>query len=261
MSVSARRSSIRCLLSVSLVTLAVLLAGCGLKGTGGVVTLPPLSFLYTPTGQSAIQIIPTPQLTTVDPVIKQTPTLTILGSAYDFTLDLRAAPVELPLVIQIPAIKVGAPILGVGLTEDNAMDAPKGPYGDPAWSSAFWYRGSAIPGDPGTATIAAHVNGLLGEPQPFANLKKLRPGDLIIIHVKNTTTDIHFTVDEIIKYSIQESSDPAVLARIYGIEPPKGTTPGVEPDGLSHLTLITCTGNYKDGEFDHHWVVYATRSD
>ena len=225
------------------------------------IDLPPLSFLLTPVGQSAIQITPTPQLSTVDPVVQPAPTLTILGPAYDFTLDLRAGPVELPLVIQIPAIKVGAPVLGVGLTEDNAMDAPKGPYGDPVWSSAFWYRGSAIPGEPGTATIAAHVNGLLGERETFADLKKLRPGDLIIIHVNNTTIDIHFTVDEIKKYSVQESSDPAVLARIFGIELPKGTKPGVAPDGLSHLTLITCTGNYKDGKFDHHWVVYATRSD
>jgi hypothetical protein len=61
-------------------------------------------------------------------------------------------------------------------------------------------------------------------------------------------------------YSTKESSDPAVLAKIFGIGPVTGTGPQPAPDGLSHLTLITCAGYLVEGEFDHHTVVFATRS-
>jgi hypothetical protein len=205
-------------------------------------------------------VMPSLNSFSITPTVQPTPEFSILGASYDPNIDIKAGPVEIPLVLQIPVIKVGAPILAVGQSDDNAMDSPKGDWGDPVWSSAFWYRGSGIPGEPGTATITAHVNGLLGEAQTFFFLKKLRPGDLIIIHVNNTFTDIHFTVDEVKRYSILESSTPEVLARIYGEGPTTGLEAEAGSDGLSHLTLITCTGYYIDGKFDHHIVVFATRS-
>lgn len=185
-----------------------------------------------------------------------TPLPSILGSDYDSTLDLHAGPVPIPLKILIPILKVDAPILGVGLTKDNNMDAPKGLYGDPNWSSAFWYRGSAIPGEPGTATIAGHVNGPGGEHETFAQIKKLKPGDLIIIKVKNTNTVFYFVVDEVKKYSLDELSEPEITDRIFGNS--KGANGKRLTDDVSHLTLITCTGNYIDGEFDHRIVVFST---
>jgi sortase (surface protein transpeptidase) len=138
------------------------------------------------------------------------------------------------------------------------MDAPKGPIGDPAWHTAFWYRGSSIPGEPGTATIAGHVDNLLGEPEIFAHLQRLHPGDQIIIYTKNTGISLHFIVDQVIVYSTQQASDPAVLKQIFGAGPTAGTGPQPSADGLAHLTLITCAGNFANGEFDHHTVVYAT---
>jgi hypothetical protein len=39
-----------------------------------------------------------------------------------------------------------------------------------------------------------------------------------------------------------------------------GSEPQPSPDGPSHLTLITCAGTIVNGQFDHHTVVYATRS-
>jgi sortase (surface protein transpeptidase) len=140
------------------------------------------------------------------------------------------------------------------------MDAPKGPIGDPVWHSAFWYRGSGLPGESGTATIAGHVNDPLGRSEIFANLQDLQPGDLIIIHYTESNIDIAFTVDQVKVYSLQESSDPAVLAQIYGTGPVSGTAPQPALDGLSHLTLITCAGYIVNGQFDHHVVVYATQS-
>ena len=140
------------------------------------------------------------------------------------------------------------------------MDAPKGPIGDPVWHTAFWYRGSGIPGDPGTATIAGHVNDPLGQPEIFAHIQDLQPGDKIVIHDATSNLDILFIVDQIEVYSIEESSDPVVLGQIFGIGPIAGTEPQPALDGLSHLTLITCAGNIVNGQFDHHTAVYATRS-
>ncbi len=256
MSIPAHRYLLGCLIILLVVSTA--LAGGGSKGTGEAIDRPPSSFLPTPAMTPVVSSLNSLSIT---PTAQPTPEISILGAAYDPNIDIKAGPVELPLVLQIPAIKVGVPILGVGQSDDNAMDSPKGPWGDPLWSSAFWYRGGAIPGEPGTATITAHVNGLLGEAQTFFFLKKLRPGDLIIIHVENTFTDIRFIVDEVKRYSLQESSTPEVLTRIYGVGPTTGSAaePGV--DGLSHLTLITCSGYFVDGIFDHHIVVYATRSD
>jgi sortase (surface protein transpeptidase) len=166
---------------------------------------------------------------------------------------------DVPLELEIPQLKVRAPVMAVGLTPDNLMDSPRGPIGDPIWDAAYWYRGGGIPGDAGTATIAGHVNDPLGRPEIFADLGKLIPGDLIIVHLKNTNMNIRFKVNRIMVYSIQESADPAVLTQIYGAGPVAGIGPQPAPDGLSHLTLITCAGDIIDGQFDHHTVVYATR--
>ena len=234
-----RRSSLGCLVTV--MAIAAVLVGCGNMKTGEALAGP------------------LPSLTLLPPV-QPTPTLFLLGPLFEPGLDLRAGPIDVQLDLQIPSLKVDAPVLGVGLTAGNVMDAPKGPVGDPIWGTAFWYRGSSIPGEVGTATIAGHVDDPFGLPQIFAHLQDLHPGDLIIVHVKNTTVDIRFMVDQVKVYTLQESSDPAVLKKIFGAGPITGTRPQPSLDGLSHLTLITCSGNFDNGQFDHHTVVYATLS-
>jgi hypothetical protein len=246
---------------VTVLVIAVTLGGCGIKETGEALVKPTPSLISLPLVQRAEQ--PTTQplsQPTAQSTAQPTPTALILGPLFDAGLDILAGPVEVPLELQMPSLKVNAPVLGVGLTSGNEMDAPKGPIGDPVWHSAFWYRGSGIPGESGTATIAGHVNDPLGRPEIFASLQDLQPGDLIIIHYTLLNIDIAFNVDQVKVYSLEESSDPAVLAQIYGTGPVSGTAPQPAPDGLSHLTLITCAGNIINGQFDHHVVVYATRS-
>jgi hypothetical protein len=244
----------------SLVRLAAVLvlagafAGCEKTETGEARTAPPPSPMLSPSDQPTVQ-------PTIPPTVVPTPTIFRLGPLIDPELDLSAPPVDVPLELQIPSLNVNAPVLGVGLTSENVMDSPRGPIGDPIWHTAFWYRGGGVPGDVGTATIAGHVNDPLGEPEIFARLEDLIPGDLIIVHVKQTEVDIRFIVDEIKVYSLKESSDPAVLSQIYGAGPVAGAGPQPSPDGLSHLTLVTCAGYIVNGQFDHHTVVYATRSE
>jgi hypothetical protein len=255
MIVLIRRRSLGCFLTV--LVFAAALAGCSNQETGKALKEP------SPSPQQ----LPPVQMT-VEPIVEQavaqtvvpTPTRLVLGPLFDAKLDLRAGPVDVPLELQIPALKVTAPMLGVGLAKDNNMDAPKGPIGDPVWHTAFWYRGSGNPGESGTATVAGHVNDPLGRPEIFAHLEKLQPGDLVIVRYTLSNIEIRFKVDQVKDYSIQESSDPAVIAQIFGVGPASGAGPQPAPDGLSHLTLITCAGNIVKGAFDHHMVVYATRS-
>jgi len=252
MNIFTRLRPFGCLAIVLIVATALM--GCG-NNKVEAQPAPPPSLVPLPSAQPTV-LQPTVQLT-----IQPTPTLFVPQLVIDPNIDLWSGPVYVPLQIRIPALDVNAPILSVGLTPKNIMDSPKGPIGDLVWDTAFWYRGGGIPGDVGTATIAAHVNDPLGEPKIFAHLEDLQPGDLIIIHAMNSDIDIHFTVNQVVAYTVEQSSDPEVLKFIYGAGPVAGTGPQPSPDGLSHLTLITCAGYIVDGEFDHHTVVFATRNE
>jgi hypothetical protein len=219
---------------------------------------------YKPDATSEVQPLPLPtsarfQSEQVAPTAA--PTAPVDQPLFDPSLDLRSGPVAVALELLIPSLGVHAPVQAVGLTAENVMDAPKGPISDAIWSTAFWYRGSGIPGELGIATIAGHVNDPLGVPEIFANLEDLKSGDMIIIRQLISGIDIYFVVEQTKVYSRLEVSDSAVLTLIYGAGPVAGGPAEFAPDGLSHLTLITCAGNIVDGAFDHYTVVYATRND
>jgi Sortase domain len=185
--------------------------------------------------------------------------LPVPAALTDKGLSLRAGPVVVPLVLRMPAIGVDAPMVGVGITSENAMDAPEGDLGDPVWQQAFWYRGSAIPGALSTALIAGHIDGPGGSPAIFGHLDALRPGDLIVVHDTRTGLDVRFAANESTTYSLAEAAEPAVLTRIYGDGPVAGKWAVPSKDGLSHLTLITCAGTFRNGTHDHRLAVFATR--
>jgi len=175
-------------------------------------------------------------------------------------LDLRAPPLEVPLRVIIPSVHVDVPVLGTGLSgPDNVVDAPRGPVDDPIWTKAFWYRGSGIPGDSGTSSIAGHVDDLRGKPQAFFQLRNLKAGDDIIVRDTRVNLDMHFAVTDIQQYTSQQASTPAILSKIYGAGPAAGR--GAQPsiDGVPHLTLLTCAGDFVNGSFDHRMVVFADR--
>jgi sortase (surface protein transpeptidase) len=200
-----------------------------------------------------------------EPVLEAGPVTTSTALVVPAALDnpglgLRDGPSAVPLELKVPSLDVAAPVVGVGITETNVMDAPMGPADDPAWQQAFWYRGSAVPGALSTALIAGHVDDPLGRPGVFAHLDSLRPGDPIVVHDTRSGLDVRFAVTELKIYSLEETADPAVLNLIYGAGPVQGTWPQPSADGLAHLTLITCGGTFRNGTHDHRVVVYATRS-
>lgn len=254
---------------VAVLLLAMLLGACADEQTGGGQITPhpsaaSVSFQPTvgPTVRPTIQ--PTVKLTvrpTVQPTVAPTAHPLLLESLIDPTLDLRAGPVDVPLELRIPSIQINAPVLGVGITSEDVMDAPQGLATDPVWQKAFWYRGSGIPGDVGTATLAGHVDDAGGRPAVFARIAELRSGDLIVVQDTRSGLEISFTVVKSEIYSAQQAADLAILAQVYGSGPVAGLAPQPAPDGLAHLTLITCSGGFVNGSYDHRLVVYATRSE
>ena len=241
----------------SLLIMAITLGACENKETGETIPTPIPSLL--PSSALPSLSLPSPKVQlTLQPTVAPTPTPVVLGPLFDKHLDIMDGPVEVPLVLEIPALQVNAPVLGVGLNSSNEMDAPKGPIDDPVWHSAFWYRGSGLPGESGTATIAGHLSDSLGRDEIFVRLEDLQPGDSIIIHYTEQNLDFTFIVDEVAIYSLEESSDPAMLAKIFGVGPVTGKPAQPSSDGISRLTLITCIGSVVNGRFDHHVVVFAT---
>jgi hypothetical protein len=93
----------------------------------------------------------------------------------------------------------------------------------------------------------------------FAHIDSQRPGDPIVVRDTRSGLDVRFSVTDSKAYSLDQTSDPAVLTQIYGAGPVAGTWPQPSADGLSHLTLITCAGTFRNGTHDHRLVVYATR--
>jgi sortase (surface protein transpeptidase) len=176
-------------------------------------------------------------------------------------VSLRAGPVAVPLVLEIPSIGVTAPMVGVGVTPKNAMDAPEGTLGSPAWQQAFWYRGSAVPGAISTALIAGHIDGPGGSAAVFGRVHELRAGDKITVHDTRNCLNVRFAVTTIRSYSLAEASSVGVLRSMYGAGPVAGTWPTRSVDGKSHLTLVTCSGTFdlSRGTHDHRLAVYAVR--
>jgi hypothetical protein len=224
---------------------AFLLAACAnAQASGGQATRSAAAVAATP-------VVP-PSAPAAEPLAAPTP-------LFDPSIDLRAGPVAVPLELRLPSLHITAPVVGVGLTPKNVMDTPMGSPSDSVWRKVFWYRGSGIPGDATTATIAGHVDDVIGRPAIFARLKDLRPGDTVVVHDTRTNLDVDFVVTRSVTYTLKQTSDPAVLAQIYGTGPVTGQGPEPSADGVAHLTLITCTGNWvrTAGTFDHRLAVYA----
>jgi LPXTG-site transpeptidase (sortase) family protein len=151
--------------------------------------------------------------------------------------------------LRFPSLNINLPLSSVGLTAENVMDVPRGSVNDPAWQTAFWYRGSGLPGEGGTMTVAGHVTDLLGQPGAFAHIGQLQSGDVIVVYNQVLRRGVEYIVTDTQTYSPAQSADPAVIAKVYGHGP--------LVVGRSTLTLITCTGTFVDGSFVDRLVVYA----
>jgi sortase (surface protein transpeptidase) len=144
-------------------------------------------------------------------------------------------PPALPATLQIPLLNVAAAVEHVGENSEGDMDVPKDA------NNVAWYQYGYLPGAPGSAVIAGHLDSETG-PAVFYELETLQAGDDIFVtdaagrqlHYKDTRTATHPAAS----FPIQE---------VFG------------PAAASQLNLITCEGTYDRASknYSDRTVVYS----
>jgi sortase (surface protein transpeptidase) len=136
-----------------------------------------------------------------------------------------------PVRIQIPAINLDDPVIGVGVNSKGEMDVPSGKT-----HNVGWYKNGTMPGSMGSAVMDAHVFAA------FSQLYKLHQSDEIDIVMSDGST-LKFVVVESHTYPL--SDVPA--QKLFNSN-----------DGR-YLNLITCAGSLvaDHSTYDHRLIVYA----
>lgn len=143
-----------------------------------------------------------------------------------------------PAQLVIEKLRVQAPIEVKGVDARNVMEAPDKP------TDAAWYRFTARPGSGGNAVISGHRDfGQPATPAIFWHLDQLVPGDAIDV-VSDKQTEIRYRVIQTWDYSLTNMPMQQVLAA----------------DPWDEVTLITTSGTYLRGGYDHRLVVRAVRT-
>jgi len=162
--------------------------------------------------------------------------------AHSLALPLKSATPQsfygLPVTLKIPSINIDTPINYMGMDANGDMAVPVDS------SSVGWYKFGTIPGELGSAVIAGHVVGAVGQAGVFINLDKLQIGDALqVIDAKGRTSS--FTVRGTATFGQTEQP-----ANVFS------STSG------KHLNLITCSGDWDASA--HHYlsrlVVFADKT-
>ncbi len=159
----------------------------------------------------------------------------VQGFGQAFTAELAAFaapdPAQFPVLVQIPSIKLAAPIENMGVNTKGEMDAPDG-----TGRAVGWYKDGAVPGALGSAVFDAHVFAA------FSKLRFVKPGQDIFVTTA-AGKKLHFIVTDSRVYKLGELPPSLLFAQ----------------NDARRLNLITCAGKpTKDGStYDHRLVVYT----
>lgn len=233
--------------AVVLALVAATVAGCGAaSGSDGAATPSPAvtgSTTLAPTTAGSPTAGPS-TATTAGTTPARTPIAKSVGpsSSADPFANLPG-PQPLPSTAAVRATRVSVPAMGVDsalelLTVDSAkvLQAPVDPQ------LAGWYAGGTVPGDPGPAVIAGHVDSQSG-PAVFYQLKQLKVGSVVSV-TRSDGRVVRFRVDGVDQYPKDDFPTEAVY----------GPTP--DPS----LRLITCGGtfDYASHHYRDNVVAYAS---
>ncbi|MEV0317680.1 class F sortase [Streptomyces sp. NPDC050658] len=145
------------------------------------------------------------------------------AAASDGTARVASAlPPSPPDRIRIPAIRVDAPLMGLGLTRQGSLDVPP----PQKTNLAGWYESGTTPGEKGTAIVAGHVDNAEG-PSVFYSLGGLTKGRTIEVERRDGSVAV-FTVDANEVYAAKDFPDK----KVYGAA------------DRPELRVITCGGAY-----------------
>ncbi|SDU42098.1 sortase domain-containing protein [Jiangella alkaliphila] len=155
----------------------------------------------------------------------------------DATTGPRPIPVDdtVPVRVRIPAIGIDSALETLYREDDGRLAAPAD------WQSAGWFAGGPVPGAPGPAVIAGHVDSPSGA-AVFAGLARLRPGDQVEVELSDGSVSV-FEVDG--SRTVPQADFPT--DEVYGPVPDR------------QLRLITChTFDEAAGHYTDNLVVFAT---
>ena len=147
-----------------------------------------------------------------------------------------AAPTAgVPVELQIPAIRVDAPIEQVGEDPDGAMSVPA------KWDDVGWFKLGYRPGENGNSVIDGHLDSTTDR-AVFWDLHLLKPGDNILVKDDDGKT-LTFQIVETQAYPYNN----APLQNIFGSA------------GAPMLNLITCNGTWDaaNKNYNQRLVVYS----
>lgn len=129
-------------------------------------------------------------------------------------------PAAMPVTVSIPAIGIDdAPIVDVGVLPDGGMEIPGA-------REVGWYRYGPLPGESGSAVLAAHV-AFDGRNGVFRRLADLEPGSVVEVAFDDGAL-ARFVVTDRSRYP----KDGIPLDRMFA------------KDGPPVLTLVTCGGAF-----------------
>lgn len=146
------------------------------------------------------------------------------------------APADEPARLVIPALGIDVRVEHLGMNASGSMDAPA------AFSDAGWYKYGSVPGQPGTAVIAGHLDNGLGLDGAFKRLGRITVGDRVVVETKGGE-EVAFIVSSIESYPYEKVPEEEIFTE----------------SGPSRLALITCGGSllYAQRTYDHRLVVMA----
>jgi hypothetical protein len=149
----------------------------------------------------------------------------------------RKYPAGPPTRVRIPAIGVDSTLESLALDRQHALVPPT------RYDEAGWYAGGVLPGDPGPAVIAGHVDSTQG-PGVFFNLHTVMPG--AVVSVERGGAWITFRVTAVEEYP----KDEFPTDKVY--------RPTPDPE----LRVITCGGDFDTvhKRYYDNIVVYAVLS-
>lgn len=148
------------------------------------------------------------------------------------------SPPAAPIAVEAPGVGIAAPLVSVGKTPDGALDVPD-------FGSAGWYEHSVVPGAPGAAVLAGHVDSTTG-PDVFHRLEELQPGDEVLVrHADGATSSFVVHGREVV------DKDELPVDRIF------------DQPGRPELRVITCGGAFDRGtrSYESNVIVYASLRD
>jgi len=140
-----------------------------------------------------------------------------------------------PERIDIPSLKLRAPLMKLGLTDEGDVELP--PFEKP--QVAGWFQGSVVPGEKGASVIIGHVD-TKEAPAVFYRLREVRKG----AEVRITRSD-----GKVARYRVEKIE-----------QVPKDRFPAERVYTEDGLRLVTCGGafDWSRHQYRDNIIVYAS---